>query len=124
MQTGLAAPEPHLLRSATRGRDRTSIKTLLEKFPKLSRPFRIGQALQLWESKGQVCTVAKGTPLNQALTQVTLPCDDGSTVGTHLFGHILSMLLCHVDLQGPTLSEAGMASGAFIGLLTWDMNNK
>lgn len=68
--------------------------------------------------------MAKGTPSNQALTQVALPCDDGSTVGTHVFGHILAVLLCHVDLQGPTLSEPGMASGAFIRLLTCDRNNK
>lgn len=84
----------------------------------------MGRLSRLWESKGQVCTVAKGTRLNQALTQVALPCDDGSTVGTRVFGHILSMLLSHVDLHGPTLSEPGMARGAFIGLLTWDVNNK
>lgn len=51
-------------------------------------------------------------------TQVTLPRNDGGTVGTLVFGHILAMLLRYVDFHGPTLGEPGMAGGAFVRLLT------
>lgn len=60
--------------------------------------------------------------MEETLTQVALPRNDGGTVGTLVFGHILAMLLGHMDFHGPALGEPGVTGGAFIRLLTCDMN--
>lgn len=58
----------------------------------------------------------------QTLTQVTLPRNGGGTVGTLVFGHVLAVLLSHMDFHGSTLREPGVAGGALIRLLACNKN--
>lgn len=52
------------------------------------------------------------------VTQVTLACDDGVTVWTVEFSHVLCVFLQDVHLHGSTLSKSGVTDVALIGFLS------
>lgn len=58
------------------------------------------------------------------LTQVTLACNDGVTMGTVELGHVLGVFLQNVHLHRAALCEACVTDVALVRLLACDMEER
>lgn len=91
-----------------------SIHLMIEKMRKMKPHGKVNHFV-CWVS---LCCVCVCVCIGECVTQVTLACDDGVTVRTVEFGHVLRVFLQNVHLHGSTLGKSGMADVAFIRFLS------